>query len=636
MADGKVVFEIIGDNSGIQSVLNETTNKIKEAGSDWDEESGGAAGSIKDNLINAFKAVTASAAFLKITQMLYQLGMQSIDVASDLEEVQNVVDVTFGQAGAARIDAWAKNAQMQFGLTELQAKQFASTLGAMFKSSGMAGPEIEDMSMALAGLAADMASFYNLDFETAYNKIRAGITGEIEPLKQLGINMSQANLEAFAMAQGIETAWSDMSQAEQVLLRYQYIMQATADAQGDFARTSDGYANSQRRITTGIEALKAMVGEILLPIATEISNAIADFLEMLTTRPTDALTEATEEIGDAVGQATQAQGILGYMDALYAKYGEMATQTEEWASALEHLKTVFPEINEYINEQTGALEMTVEQLRAYVEQTKQAALEEARRNAVAKAAEAVVAAEQEYYTAEINRDMAQSQATEAMRQMYDIIKGFGSTMSWQEAQGMGMDRLAYIARQYNQEQNGPGNQATVDMEAQIAAIMEVYDTNTQAAQNFSSQMELAAAKVATANATYDIAVQAVSRMTEAAVAAAGALGSVGGSVNMNSGQYYNWYYGGHSHALGLDYVPFDNYFARLHEGEGILTAEENRVWQNFKNGGGGMDYDTLGNVMRDNVRAGGNVYLDGVTVGRVISGRQADSYRALERSGWQS
>ena len=91
--------------------------------------------------------------------------------------------------------------------------------------------------------------------------------------------------------------------------------------------------------------------------------------------------------------------------------------------------------------------------------------------------------------------------------------------------------------------------------------------------------------------------------------------------------------------MGLDFVPFDGYLSQLHEGEGILTAEENRVWQQFKNGmtsnANAMDYDTLGNVMRDNVHAGGNVYLDGVTVGRVVSGRQADSYRALERNGWQ-
>ena len=94
-----------------------------------------------------------------------------------------------------------------------------------------------------------------------------------------------------------------------------------------------------------------------------------------------------------------------------------------------------------------------------------------------------------------------------------------------------------------------------------------------------------------------------------------------------------------SHATGLDYVPFNGYLAELHEGEGILTAEENRLWQRFKNGGAStrnVDYDALGATMRDNVKPGGNVYLDGRVVGSVISEQQGRSYRTLQRSGWQS
>ena len=93
-----------------------------------------------------------------------------------------------------------------------------------------------------------------------------------------------------------------------------------------------------------------------------------------------------------------------------------------------------------------------------------------------------------------------------------------------------------------------------------------------------------------------------------------------------------------SNEKGLDYVPFDGYLSELHEGEGILTAEENRIWQRFKNGQQGhanVDYEALGGVMRDNVKTGGDVYLDGRTVGQVVSGIQGRSYRNLQRSGWQ-
>ena len=105
-----------------------------------------------------------------------------------------------------------------------------------------------------------------------------------------------------------------------------------------------------------------------------------------------------------------------------------------------------------------------------------------------------------------------------------------------------------------------------------------------------------------------------------------------GSINISLGKEID------SLAVGMDYVPYDGYLAQLHEGEGVLTAEENRIWQRFKNGtaSDGVDYDALGGVMRDNVHAGGNVYLDGRTVGQVVSGIQGQSYRTLQRSGWQS
>ena len=99
-----------------------------------------------------------------------------------MQEVQNVVDTTFG-ASASAIDEFAKSAATSFGMSELSAKQFSGTMGAMLKSVGLASGSVLEMSTAMTGLAGDMASFYNIDVETAFNKLRAGISGEIEPLK---------------------------------------------------------------------------------------------------------------------------------------------------------------------------------------------------------------------------------------------------------------------------------------------------------------------------------------------------------------------------------------------------------------------------------------------------------------------
>lgn len=204
-----------------------------------------------------------------------------IDYASDLAEVQNVVDVTFGNSSAA-IDSWSKDCLAAYGMNEVSAKRYAGTIGAMMKSSGLTGKAITGMSKDMVGLAGDMASFYNLDLETAFQKIRSGISGETEPLKQLGINMSVANLEAYALAQGIVKSYNDMTQAEQVMLRYNYLMSATADAQGDFARTSDSWANQTRLLSEGWLQFTGLLAEQLLPVLTTVVSWLNNLISFLT------------------------------------------------------------------------------------------------------------------------------------------------------------------------------------------------------------------------------------------------------------------------------------------------------------------------------------------------------------------
>ena len=285
MADGQVVFESTGDRRPINQALRETTGDIERESRNWDRAAGQSADTMESKITGAFKGISAAAVAMKVGKALLDFGKEAVQAASDLQEVQNVVDVTFGD-GARQIEAWAQKAGTQFGLTETQAKKFTSTLGAMMKSAGLAGPEIVGMSTDLAGLAADMASFYNLDFDTAFQKIRSGISGETEPLKQLGINMSVANLEAFALTQGITKAFDQMSQGEQTMLRYQYLMQATADAQGDFARTSDGYANAVRALETNIDRFKTSVGTLLLPVINDVISGVNDMVSALTVKPT--------------------------------------------------------------------------------------------------------------------------------------------------------------------------------------------------------------------------------------------------------------------------------------------------------------------------------------------------------------
>ena len=230
---------------------------------------------------DAFSRLAKAIGLVMIARKALDTIKTGIDYASDLAEVQNVVDVTFGSATEA-INSWSKECLAAYGMNEVSAKRYAGTIGAMLKSSGLAGDAIVGMSKDMVGLAGDMASFYNLDLETAFEKIRSGISGETEPLKQLGINMSVANLEAYALSQGITTAYTEMSQAEQVMLRYNYLMSATADAQGDFARTQDSYANQTRLLSESWLEFTGVMAEQLLPVLTTIVSWLNNIVAFLT------------------------------------------------------------------------------------------------------------------------------------------------------------------------------------------------------------------------------------------------------------------------------------------------------------------------------------------------------------------
>lgn len=165
------------------------------------------------------------------------LGKQAIELGSDITEVENVVDTAFG-AMADKAYAFAETATEKFGLSELAAKQYSGTMMSMLRSSNIAQKEAANMSVNLAGLAGDIASFYNIETDVAFAKLRSGMSGQTAAMKQLGINMNIANLEAYALARGITKQYREMTIAEQTALRYNYIMDKSRHIQGDFARTA--------------------------------------------------------------------------------------------------------------------------------------------------------------------------------------------------------------------------------------------------------------------------------------------------------------------------------------------------------------------------------------------------------------
>lgn len=316
---GQIGLDLKINSSNIRSQLKNAVNiPLKDTNK---IVSGSLTGSFK----KFGKAVVAAFAVKKVVQF----SKACIDLGSDLAEVQNVVDVTFGK-GAKTINSWAKTTAKAYGVSELSAKKYSGTMGAMLKSMGLTSDKALDMSMNLTGLAGDLASFYNLDTDEAFTKIRSGISGEIEPLKQLGINMSIANLEAYALSKGITKSFNAMTQSEKALLRYNYLLSVTSDAQGDFSRTSGGWANQTRILKLNFDSLKATIGQLLI-------NCLLPLVKMLN-GVVEATNRAATALSSFIGISNQASGGAGVVGSIAASTGDMSDNLNNAAGSAKALK----------------------------------------------------------------------------------------------------------------------------------------------------------------------------------------------------------------------------------------------------------------------------------------------------------
>lgn len=354
---------------------------------------------------------------------------ESIGLASDLVETQNVVDVTF-EDSASTINKWAQEALNAYGITETKAKQYSSTLGAMLKSMGIADDQVLQMSMDMAGLAADMASFYNLDHDTAFEKIRSGISGENEPLKALGINMSVANLNAFALEKGMNKAFDKMSQAEQATLRYQYLLEATKDAQGDFARTGDSFSNEMRKLQTNLDRIKTEFGKGLLGVVTPaislLNNVLSDKSYQYTTAE-KIMQERDESIYDAKATYAQSLTIVNSMRNMEQESGEAVKATKAWQEALENLKNVMPGLSQYVDLTSDAIMGNTERIKQYVDTVNGVSLYGAHDTAVTDAQAAVDETEKQLESLYARRDylnslIVGSNAEEVKAAYHDVVE----------------------------------------------------------------------------------------------------------------------------------------------------------------------------------------------------------------------
>ncbi len=255
----------------------------------------------------------------RLTLPLAIAGGAAIKLASDFEESLNKVNVAFGKSSGFVRD-FAKTTLTQFGIAEGSALDMAALFGDMATSMGISRKEAASMSTSMVGLAGDLASFKNIGIDQATTALAGVFTGETESLKRLGIVMTEANLQMFAMSQNIQKNVKDMTQAEKVNLRYQFILSKTNNAQGDFARTQDGAANQMRIFTEGSKQLGQSLGSILLPaftkIVTKLNTLVTDFINL--DNETKSLVISIAAFAAGIGPALFIVGKLATAIALLA------------------------------------------------------------------------------------------------------------------------------------------------------------------------------------------------------------------------------------------------------------------------------------------------------------------------------
>ena len=315
------------------SDIQKGTNATKK----WKSEADNTAHSFS-SVKSAIKGAMAILVTAFSVRTLVNFGKQAIETASDLQEVQNVVDTAFGSM-SYKMEEFANNSIKQFGISKLSAKQTGSTFMAMARGMGIAMDNASDMALSLTGLSADMASFYNISQDVASTALKSIFTGETETLKQFGIVMTEVNLQEFAYQQGINKKIQAMTQAEKVQLRYNYVMQQTALAQGDFAKTSDSYANQTRILkeqwneflgVLGTGLVKAITPVIkglntILSYLISIANTIAEIFGWKiesASSGTQQVADSTQDVADATQQVADANND----NAKAAKKADKATK----------------------------------------------------------------------------------------------------------------------------------------------------------------------------------------------------------------------------------------------------------------------------------------------------------------------
>jgi hypothetical protein len=244
-----------------------------------------------------------------------KLGVDAVGAASDLMETQNKVGVIFGNSSDAVLE-FGDTAVTALGQTQTQALEAAATFAQFGKAAGLAGNDLVDFSTEFVTLSADLASFNNSSPEEAITALGSALRGEAEPLRRFGVLLDDATLKTKAMEMGISDGTSKLTTQQKVLAAHAVVLEQTTDAQGDFARTADGLANTTRILSAAVEDAKAEIGLGLVAAIETATGAMGG---------SKGMAETISQVGQNVGDLTRG-------------FGELIAETDNWISSLQGIE----------------------------------------------------------------------------------------------------------------------------------------------------------------------------------------------------------------------------------------------------------------------------------------------------------
>lgn len=247
------------------------------------------------------------------------------EVGSSLVEIENVLTTTF-EKNSNTIENWAKNAVKQYGLAEVSASNFVATFGTMLKAGGVTGDKLSLMSENLGALTSDIASFRNDDFDTVFERIQSGISGQARALRAYGIDLTQTNLQQYMLQKGIKATYNNLDYESKLMIRYNYIVEKTRDLQGDYAKTFNTWANQLRYFNELLTQIKTNLGQGFINIFRNVLIVVNALMEKFL-QLSKVFSDFTGKLfGNA--QSTTAQASQDF-SSLYDDMGDGAEKTSK-------------------------------------------------------------------------------------------------------------------------------------------------------------------------------------------------------------------------------------------------------------------------------------------------------------------